>query len=143
MKSFNEADRTEREINRLVFFGKPAGDRRRLAAHVCCWHAWSRVRWSCWPPAYRPSEKVIPKHLLPSGGTQEVRYLSRVFSRDAAMKFRRRNRALVESERLATIGRMASFGYPHDLRHYLAAVYANAEFLASLCSRERTRGAFR
>jgi len=40
------------------------------------------------------------------------------------------NRALVESERLATIGRMAS-SVSHDLRHYLAAVYANAEFLAS------------
>jgi signal transduction histidine kinase len=40
------------------------------------------------------------------------------------------NRALLESERLATIGRMAS-SVSHDLRHYLAAVYANAEFLAS------------
>jgi signal transduction histidine kinase len=40
------------------------------------------------------------------------------------------NRALLESERLATIGRMAS-SVSHDLRHYLAAVYANAEFLSS------------
>jgi signal transduction histidine kinase len=40
------------------------------------------------------------------------------------------NLALLESERLATIGRMAS-SVSHDLRHYLAAVYANAEFLAS------------
>jgi signal transduction histidine kinase len=40
------------------------------------------------------------------------------------------NRALLETERLATIGRMAS-SVSHDLRHYLAAVYANAEFLAS------------
>jgi len=40
------------------------------------------------------------------------------------------NRALLESERLATIGRMAS-SVSHDLRHYLAAVFANAEFLAS------------
>jgi signal transduction histidine kinase len=48
------------------------------------------------------------------------------------------NRALLESERLATIGRMAS-SVSHDLRHYLAAVYANAEFLASplLPSNER------
>jgi signal transduction histidine kinase len=40
------------------------------------------------------------------------------------------NHALLESERLATIGRMAS-SVSHDLRHYLAAVFANAEFLAS------------
>ena len=40
------------------------------------------------------------------------------------------HQALLESERLATIGRMAS-SVSHDLRHYLAAVYANAEFLAS------------
>jgi signal transduction histidine kinase len=39
------------------------------------------------------------------------------------------NQAVLESERLATIGRMAS-SVSHDLRHYLAAVYANAEFLA-------------
>jgi signal transduction histidine kinase len=40
------------------------------------------------------------------------------------------NRALLETERLATIGSMAS-SVSHDLRHYLAAVYANAEFLSS------------
>jgi signal transduction histidine kinase len=40
------------------------------------------------------------------------------------------HRALLESERLATIGRMAS-SVSHDLRHYFAAIYANAEFLAS------------
>jgi signal transduction histidine kinase len=69
------------------------------------------------------------KHLLPAGGTQEVRYLSRVFGqmRDEIQKT---HRELLESERLATIGRMAS-SVSHDLRHYLASVYANAEFLAS------------
>src|SRR2546422_11129390 len=35
---------------------------------------------------------------------------------------------LLESERLATIGRMAS-SISHDLRHSLAAIVANAEFL--------------
>jgi signal transduction histidine kinase len=69
------------------------------------------------------------QHSLPADGPQEVRYLSRVFAqmRDEIEKT---NRALLESERLATIGRMAS-SVSHDLRHYLAAVYANAEFLAS------------
>lgn len=40
------------------------------------------------------------------------------------------NQTVLESERLATIGRMAS-SVSHDLRHYLAAIYANSEFLAS------------
>ncbi len=66
---------------------------------------------------------------LPSRGTREVRLLSADF---AAMRehIMQTNRALLEAERLATIGRMAS-SVSHDLRHYLAAVYANAEFLAS------------
>jgi len=38
-------------------------------------------------------------------------------------------RRLLESERLATIGQMAS-SISHDLRHSLAAVMANAEFLS-------------
>jgi signal transduction histidine kinase len=48
------------------------------------------------------------------------------------------NQAVLESERLATIGRMAS-SVSHDLRHYLAAIFANSEFLASgeLPARER------
>lgn len=77
------------------------------------------------------------EHSIPQNGTKEVRELSAAF---AAMRdeIQRANRALVESERLATIGRMAS-SVSHDLRHYLAAIYANSEFLASstLSSRER------
>lgn len=77
------------------------------------------------------------KYRIPRRGTQEVRQLSTAFSgmRD---KIQQVNRALLESERLATIGRMAN-SVSHDLRHYLAAVYANAEFLASdnLSAKER------
>lgn len=77
------------------------------------------------------------EHRVPRYGTQEVRELSTAF---AAMRdeIQQTNRALVESERLATIGRMAS-SVSHDFRHYLAAVYANAEFLASgrLSAQER------
>jgi signal transduction histidine kinase len=69
------------------------------------------------------------RYRLPAHGTQEVRELSDAFAgmRD---EIRQKNQALLESERLATIGRMAS-SVSHDLRHYLAAVYANSEFLAS------------
>jgi C4-dicarboxylate-specific signal transduction histidine kinase len=44
----------------------------------------------------------------------------------------------VESARLAIIGRMAS-SISHDLRHYLSAVYANAEFLSHAGATEAER----
>jgi signal transduction histidine kinase len=128
MKSFNEADRTEHEINRLLFLAS-------LLAIV----VGSLLMLLLARMVTRPLELLAtgvqafgegdPKYLLPSGGTQEVRYLSRVFA-EMRDEIQKKNRALVESERLATIGRMAS-SVSHDLRHYLAAVYANAEFLAS------------
>jgi signal transduction histidine kinase len=128
MKSFNEADRTEHEINRLVFLAS------LLAIAVGSLLMLLLARMVTRPlellaTGLRAFGEGDPKYLLPSAGTQEVRYLSRVFAqmRDEIQK---KNRALVESERLATIGRMAS-SVSHDLRHYLAAVYANAEFLAS------------
>ena len=76
-------------------------------------------------------------HALPENGTLEVRELSTAF-RAMRREIQEANGALLESERLATIGRMAS-SVSHDLRHYLAAIYANAEFLAStqLSSAER------
>lgn len=68
-------------------------------------------------------------HRVPRHGTQEVRQLSTSFARMRS-EIQNANRAVLESERLATIGRMAS-SVSHDLRHYLAAIYANSEFLAS------------
>lgn len=68
-------------------------------------------------------------HILPYRGTMEVRELSTVFA-GMRQEILTTHQALLESERLATIGRMAS-SVSHDLRHYLAAVYANSEFLAS------------
>jgi signal transduction histidine kinase len=77
-------------------------------------------------------------HLLPYRGTMEVRELSTAFA-GMRQEILTTQQALLESERLATIGRMAS-SVSHDLRHYLAAVYANSEFLASgrLNEEERT-----
>jgi len=69
------------------------------------------------------------KYHIPRHGTQEVRHLSTAFA-GMRKEIQQANRALLESERLATIGRMAS-SISHDLRHYLAAIYANSEFLAS------------
>jgi len=66
---------------------------------------------------------------IPRRGTQEVMELSDAFAR-MRNEIHHANLALLESERLATIGRMAS-SVSHDFRHYLATIYANSEFLAS------------
>ena len=128
MKSFDAADRSEKEINWLIFWVSLLA----MAAGSAFMLLLARM-------VTRPLELLAAgvrafgegdrQHSLPADGTQEVRYLSRVFAqmRDEIEKT---NRALLESERLATIGRMAS-SVSHDLRHYLASVYANAEFLAS------------
>ena len=128
MKSFDEADRAEREINRLVFLASLLA----MAAGSLLMLLLARM-------VTRPLELLTagvhafgegnPRYSLPEGGTQEVRYLSFAFA-EMRDEIQKTNLALLESERLATIGRMAS-SVSHDLRHYLAAVYANAEFLAS------------
>src|SRR5258708_29724023 len=66
---------------------------------------------------------------LSEDGADEVRELSRAFER-MRIQLRRTQRELLDSERLATIGRMAS-SISHDLRHYLSAMYANAEFMSN------------
>jgi signal transduction histidine kinase len=128
MKSFDAADRAEMEINKLVMWVSLLA----IAAGSVLMILLARM-------VTRPLEQLAAgvrafgvgdsEHSLPAGGTQEVRYLSQVFAqmRDEIAKT---HHALLESERLATIGRMAS-SVSHDLRHYFAAIYANAEFLAS------------
>jgi signal transduction histidine kinase len=60
-------------------------------------------------------------------GTTEVAELSRAFAkmREELLNSQRQQ---IETERIAALGRAAS-SISHDLRHYLAAVVANAEFL--------------
>jgi signal transduction histidine kinase len=60
-------------------------------------------------------------------GRDEVAEVTGAFSR-MRTSLQNTQRELIESERLATIGRMAS-SISHDLRHSLAAIVANAEFL--------------
>jgi signal transduction histidine kinase len=64
---------------------------------------------------------------LQSAGAREIRELGDAFDR-MRRRLRTAREELVAAERLATIGQMAS-SISHDLRHYLSAVYANAEFL--------------
>jgi signal transduction histidine kinase len=66
-------------------------------------------------------------HPLDPRGSDEVAELTLAFDRMRASLLKTQQ-ALLESEQLATIGRMAS-SITHDLRHALAAVVANSEFL--------------
>jgi signal transduction histidine kinase len=65
---------------------------------------------------------------LTTEGAVEVRELSLTFDRMRG-ELKRTQAELIESDRLATIGRMAS-SVSHDLRHHLSAIYANAEFMS-------------
>ena len=65
---------------------------------------------------------------LSTDGAVEVRELGLAFDRMRG-ELKRTQRELLESDRLATIGRMAS-SVSHDLRHHLSAIYANAEFMS-------------
>jgi len=66
-------------------------------------------------------------HPLDSRGGDEVAELTRAFDR-MRISLLKSQHDLLESEQLATIGRMAS-SISHDLRHSLAAIVANSEFL--------------
>jgi signal transduction histidine kinase len=75
----------------------------------------------------RALEKGDFTYSLDPRGGDEVTELTRAFGR-MRDSLQRTQQELLEAERLATIGRMAS-SISHDLRHSLAAIVANAEFL--------------
>ncbi len=128
LKSFDQAARSIRQIDQLV-----------LIAGVLAMFLGTALMMALSRAVTRPLEELASgvrafgfgdsSHLLPHRGTREVRELSTSFA-SMRREIQQANRSLLEAERLATIGRMAS-SVSHDLRHYLAAVYANAEFLAS------------
>ncbi len=128
LKSFEPAERSINRIDRMVL---SAGFLALLSGTVLM-IALSRLLTS---PLEELSRSVIAfgsgndPYRIPRYGTQEVRQLSTAFA-GMIDEIKQKNHALLESERLATIGRMAS-SVSHDLRHYLAAIYANSEFLAS------------
>jgi signal transduction histidine kinase len=81
-------------------------------------------------------EKGDFKYALDVHSHDEVGELARAFDVMRESLWRTQQN-LIESERLATIGRMAN-SISHDLRHSLAAIVANAEFLCdSHLSREQ------
>ena len=75
----------------------------------------------------RALEKGDFTYALDAHGGDEVAEVTGAFNRmrDSLLKTQQE---LLDAERLATIGRMAS-SISHDLRHSLAAIVANAEFL--------------
>ena len=75
----------------------------------------------------RALEKGDYHYRLDARGGDEVAEVTGAFNRMRASLLKTQQE-LLEAERLATIGRMAS-SISHDLRHSLAAVVANAEFL--------------
>ena len=85
----------------------------------------------------RALEKGDFYYRLDIQGSDEVAELTGAFNRMRASLLKTQQE-LLEAERLATIGRMAS-SVSHDLRHSLAAIVANAEFLleSGLSSEQR------
>jgi len=75
----------------------------------------------------RALEKGDYHYALDARGGDEVAEVTGAFNRMRASLLKTQ-RELLDAERLATIGRMAS-SISHDLRHSLAAIVANAEFL--------------
>ncbi|MGD0734871.1 MAG: ATP-binding protein [Terracidiphilus sp.] len=128
LKSLNQEERTIRQIDRIV-----------LSAGLLALVLGTALMFLLSRAVTRPLEELAAgvrafaegdsAYLLPYRGTREVRELSAAFG-GMRKEILQANQSLLESERLATIGRMAS-SVSHDLRHYLAAVYANAEFLAT------------
>jgi signal transduction histidine kinase len=74
--------------------------------------------------ALEQGDYAYPLH---AHGGDEVAEVTGTFDR-MRKNLQKTQRELLDAERLATIGRMAS-SISHDLRHSLAAVVANAEFL--------------
>jgi signal transduction histidine kinase len=77
------------------------------------------------------------RYPLEARGGDEVSEVTGAFDR-MRQSLQKTQRELLEADRLATIGRMAS-SISHDLRHSLAAIVANAEFLceANLTASQR------
>jgi signal transduction histidine kinase len=77
---------------------------------------------------------------LQAGGSDEISNLTAAFNR-MRVTLQETQKQLLDAERLATIGRMASM-ISHDLRHPLTAILAYAEFLSEAKLTEAQRHDF-
>jgi signal transduction histidine kinase len=136
LKSFDDASQVSRRLNRLL-----------LGLGILVFIVGSALALYLSRLITQPLETLVSgARALGSGnfdfdlkheGVKELRELSETFD-NMRLQLRQTQRELIESERLATIGRMAS-SISHDLRHYLSAMYANAEFLGYSQTTEEER----
>jgi signal transduction histidine kinase len=136
LKSYDEATASLRQLNRLLL---SLGFVAVLGGSILVFlisHTFT-LPLGALVAGVRALEKGDFQYPLEARGGDEVAEVTQAFSR-MRRTLQTAQQELLEAERLATIGRMAS-SISHDLRHSLAAIVANAEFLAEsrLDSRQR------
>lgn len=126
LKSYDEATAFLDSLNRLLLaLGVVAVVGGSVLVFLIC-HTFTRPLGNL-VFGVRALEKGDFTYPLDAHGGDEVAELTGAFDRMRKSLLKTQQR-LLEAERLATIGRMAS-SVSHDLRHSLAAIVANAEFL--------------
>lgn len=126
LKSYDQAAAFLDELNRLLLALGLAAVAGGSALVFFISHTFTRPLGNL-VNGVRALEKGDFNYVLDARGGDEVAEVTGAFNRMRA-SLRRTQQELLEAERLATIGRMAS-SISHDLRHSLAAIVANAEFL--------------
>ena len=127
LKSYDQATAFLKQLNRsLVGLGFVAVLGGSLLVFLIS-HTFTRPL-SILVSGVRALERGNFDYPLEARGRDEVAEVTTAF-RAMRETLQNTQRKLLEAERLATIGRMAS-SISHDLRHSLATVVANAEFLA-------------
>src|SRR5262249_44106297 len=126
LKSYDEATAFLDSLNRLLLALGLAAVASGSALVFFLSHTFTRPLGQL-VTGVRALEKGDFTYALDALGGDEVAELTRAFNR-MRNSLLKTQQELLEAERLATIGRMAS-SISHDLRHSLAAIVANAEFL--------------
>lgn len=136
LKSYDRASMYLRRVNRWI-----------LTLGICALVLGLLLAASISRTVTRPLEALVAgtralgqgdfSYRLSTDGAVEVRELGLAFDRMRG-ELQRTQEKLLESDRLATIGRMAS-SVSHDLRHHLSAIYANAEFMSLARTGEEER----
>lgn len=126
LKSYDQATAFLDQLNRLLLALGLAAVAAGSALVFFISHTFTRPLGNL-VAGVRALEKGDFHYVLDARGGDEVAEVTGAFNRMRASLLKTQ-RELLDAERLATIGRMAS-SISHDLRHSLAAVVANAEFL--------------
>jgi len=126
LKSYDQATAFLDRLNRLLLAMGLAAVAGGSALVFFISDTFTRPLWNL-VGGVRALERGDFSYRLEERGGDEVAELTRAFNRMRGSLLETQQE-LLDSERLATIGRMAS-SISHDLRHSLAAIVANAEFL--------------